>query len=199
MKITSMLLIINFYLIIFTICEKYDFKFKLRRLDENCFSEYFPDKTLVIYKITSTSEKTRFQLRFENEIKVSKLTKELLLPFTTFEGGDYEMCITGLDKNISEIHFTLKYGIDAKDYSSLARSKDLKPIDLALEKLDDRAKDISKGISFSQFKDRNFEKILDKVSSKVIIFSIVIICCMLFVGYLEAIYLKNFMRRRKLI
>ena len=109
------------------------------------------------------------------------------------------MCITGLDKNISEIHFTLKYGIDAKDYSSLARSKDLKPIDLALEKLDDRAKDISKGISFSQFKDRNFEKILDKVSSKVIIFSIVIICCMLFVGYLEAIYLKNFMRRRKLI
>ena len=194
-----MLLIINFYLIIFTICEKYDFKFKLRRLDENCFSEYFPDKTLVIYKITSTSEKTRFQLRFENEIKVSKLTKELLLPFTTFEGGDYEMCITGLDKNISEIHFTLKYGIDAKDYSSLARSKDLKPIDLALEKLDDRAKDISKGISFSQFKDRNFEKILDKVSSKVIIFSIVIICCMLFVGYLEAIYLKNFMRRRKLI
>ena len=199
MKITSMLLIINFYLIIFTICEKYDFKFKLRRLDENCFSEYFPDKTLVIYKITSTSEKTRFQLRFENEIKVSKLTKELLLPFTTFEGGDYEMCITGLDKNISEIHFTLKYGIDAKDYSSLARSKDLKPIDLALEKLDDRAKDISKGISFSQFKDRNFEKILDKVSSKVVIFSIVIICCMLFVGYLEAIYLKNFMRRRKLI
>ena len=199
MKITSMLLIINFYLIIFTICEKYDFKFKLRRLDENCFSEYFPDKTLVIYKITSTSEKTRFQLRFENEIKVSKLTKELLLPFTTFEGGDYEMCITGLDKNISEIHFTLKYGIDAKDYSSLARSKDLKPIDLALVKLDDRAKDISKGISFSQFKDRNFEKILDKVSSKVIIFSIVIICCMLFVGYLEAIYLKNFMRRRKLI
>ena len=199
MKITNMLLIINFYLIIFTICEKYDFKFKLRRLDENCFSEYFPDKTLVIYKITSTSEKTRFQLRFENEIKVSKLTKELLLPFTTFEGGDYEMCITGLDKNISEIHFTLKYGIDAKDYSSLARSKDLKPIDLALEKLDDRAKDISKGISFSQFKDRNFEKILDKVSSKVIIFSIVIICCMLFVGYLEAIYLKNFMRRRKLI
>ena len=199
MKITNMLLIINFYLIIFTICEKYDFKFKLRRLDENCFSEYFPDKTLVIYKITSTSEKTRFQLRFENEIKVSKLTKELLLPFTTFEGGDYEMCITGLDKNISEIHFTLKYGIDAKDYSSLARSKDLKPIDLALEKLDDRAKDISKGISFSQFKDRNFEKILDKVSSKVVIFSIVIICCMLFVGYLEAIYLKNFMRRRKLI
>ena len=199
MKIINNLLIINLNLIFFCLCEKYEFSFELRRLDEFCLSENFPGKTLVIYKITSTSKQTRFQLRYEDALKISKLEKELLLPFTTDEGGNYEICIIGLDKNTSHINFSLKYGIDAKDYSSLARNKDLKPIDLALEKLDDRAKDISKGISFSQSKDKNFEKILDRVSSKVIIFSIVIICFMLFVGYLEVIYLKNFMKKRKLI
>ena len=98
-----------------------------------------------------------------------------------------------------EILFALKYGVGAKDYSSIARAKDLKPVDLALEKLSDRAKDMSHRISFSQSHENVFESFLDSISSKFMIFSSIVIVIMIFVGYMETLYLKNFMRRRKII
>ena len=180
-------------------CQKYEFKINLRRKEEYCLSEYFPVKTLVIFKIYSEFKKLRVQMKYENEIRVSKYTNEFLLPITTEEGGNYELCVMNMGNNVSIIYFTLKYGVGAKDYSSLARTKDLKPVDLALEKLNDRAKDLSKRISFSQSKDKNFENILDNISSKIMIFSFIIVWIMIFVGLLEIIYLKNFMRKRKII
>ena len=104
-----------------------------------------------------------------------------------------------LDKKNVEILFALKYGVGAKDYSSIARAKDLKPVDLALEKLSDRAKDMSHRISFSQSHEDMFEFFLDSISSKVMIFSSIVIVIMILVGYMETLYLKNFMRRRKII
>ena len=81
-----------------------------------------------------------------------------------------------MGNNIFIIYFILKYGVGAKDYSSLARTKDLKPVDLALEKLKDKVKDLSKRISFSQSKDNNFENIFDNISSKIMIFSFIFLC-----------------------
>ena len=191
--------IIILILFIFNNCQKYEFKLNLRKSEEYCLSEYFLAKTLVIYKIYSESKKLRIQLKYENEVRVTRITNNFLLPITTEEGGNYDFCIMNMANNISIIHFSLKYGVGAKDYSSLARTKDLKPVDLALEKLNDKAKDLSKRISFSQLKDKNFENILDKISHKVMIFSFIIILIMIFVGFLEIIYLKNFMRKRKII
>ena len=196
---------INYSFILFIIFLGYIFSQKaffiinLRSLDEYCLSEYFPDKTLVIYEIYSNNKKTRIQLKYENEIRVVKTLDKLLLPITTEKGGDFELCITNLDKINSTVTFSLKYGIGAKDYSSLARAKDLKPSDIIIEKLNDRAKDLSKRISFSQSNEKNFEKILDNISSKIMIFSFVIISIMIIIGWIEMKYLQNFMRRRKII
>ena len=104
-----------------------------------------------------------------------------------------------MDKAAHEIIFSLKYGVGAKDYSSIARAKDLKPVDLALEKLSDRAKDMSHRISFSQSHENIFENFLDSISSKIMTFSSIVIIIMILVGYMETQYLKNFMRRRKII
>ena len=183
----------------FTHCQTVEFKINLRSLDEYCLSEYFPDKTLVIYGIYSETKKTRIQLKYENDIRVTKKIDQLLLPITTEKGGNFELCVTNLDKNFTNIKFSLKYGVGARDYSSLARAKDLKPVDLALEKLNDRAKDLSKRISYCQSNEKNFEKFLDIISSKIMIFSFGIICAMIIIGWIETLYLKNFMRRRKII
>jgi len=179
--------------------QKIDFRFNLRKLDENCFSEYFPDKTLVIYNITSTSKKMKILFKFENDVRVGRKTDEFFLSIITEKGGNYEICITNLDKTIHTVNFSLKYGVGAKDYSSIPRAKDLKPVDLALEKLSDKAKDMSKQISFSQRNEKIFESFFEILSSKVVMFSFLIIICMILVGYYEIIYLKNFMRRRKII
>ena len=193
-----LLLLINLLLLIS--CQESRFRFNLGPLIEECFSEYFPDKTLVIYEITPTDGNCRYVLTNPKKVVVEdKQGTEFSYPFTTYEGGVYEICITNLDKKNVEILFSLKYGVGAKDYSSIARAKDLKPVDLALEKLSDRAKDMSHRISFSQSHEDMFEFFLDSISTKVMIFSSIVIAIMIFVGYMETLYLKNFMRRRKII
>ena len=191
-------LLIN--LLLLTSCQETRFTFTLPPSIEECFSEYFPDKTLVIYDIFSSEGKSRFALTNPKKVLVeNKESTEFSYPFTTYEGGVYEICITNIDTKDLDIDFSLKYGVGAKDYSSIARAKDLKPVDLALEKLSDRAKDMSHRISFSQAHEDVFENFLDSISSKVMKFSSIVIVIMILVGYMETLYLKNFMRRRKII
>ena len=193
-----LLIIIN--LIILISCQESSFRFSLEAKSDECFSEYFPDKTLVIYEISCYECKNKYILTNPKKAIVEeKETDDFNYPFTTYEGGIYEICIHNLDNKPALINFSVKYGVGAKDYSSIARAKDLKPVDLALEKLSDRAKDMSHRISFSQSHEFVFEKFLDSISSKVMIFSSIVICIMIVVGYMETLYLKNFMRRRKII
>ena len=192
------LIIIN--LIIFNSCQESSFRFDLQPKDEDCFSEYFPDKTLVIYEINCYDCKNKYKLINPKKAVVEeKESNDFNYPFTTYEGGVYEICIANLDEKPANVHFSVKYGVGAKDYSSIARAKDLKPVDLALEKLSDRAKDMSHRISFSQSHENVFEQFLDSISSKIMIFSSIVIGIMMLVGYMETLYLKNFMRRRKII
>ena len=181
-------------------CQEIKFRFFLPSNVEECFSEYFPDKTLVIYEISSPASNNKYVITNPKKgIIEEKTDASFIYPFTTYEGGVYELCITNLANEVSDIEFSLKYGVGAKDYSSIARAKDLKPVDLALEKLSDRAKDMSHRISFSQSHENVFEKFLDSISSKIMLFSFIVIGIMVVVGYMETLYLKNFMRRRKII
>ena len=181
-------------------CQETKFRFFLPPHVEECFSEYFPDKTLVIYEIVSPTSNNKYVVTNPKKgIIEEKTDASFTFPFTTYEGGVFELCITNLANEVSDIEFSLKYGVGAKDYSSIARAKDLKPVDLALEKLSDRAKDMSHRISFSQSHENVFEKFLDSISSKIMLFSFIVIGIMVVVGYMETLYLKNFMRRRKII
>ena len=196
----NFMILITINLIIFISCQESSFRFSLESKIEECFYEYFPDKTLVIYEINCFECNNKYKLVNPKKAVIEeKDGADFNYPFTTYEGGIFEICITNLDTKIANIQFSLKYGVGAKDYSSIARAKDLKPVDLALEKLSDRAKDMSHRISFSQSHENVFEKFLDSISSKVMVFSSIVICIMMLVGYMETLYLKNFMRRRKII
>ena len=197
-SIIFLFIIIN--IIILSSCQESRFHFTLDSNLEECFSEYFPDKTLVIFEIIAPDSNNKYKLiNPKKAIIDEKQCGDYNYPFTTYEGGVYEICITNLENRPTNIEFSVKYGVGAKDYSSIARAKDLKPVDLALEKLSDRAKEMSHRISFSQSHENIFEQFLDSISSKVMFFSSLIIIIMIVVGYMETLYLKNFMRRRKII
>jgi hypothetical protein len=40
------------------------------------------------------------------------------------------VCVTNLSGDETNVSFNLKYGVAAKDYSEVAKAKDLKPIEL---------------------------------------------------------------------
>jgi hypothetical protein len=109
------------------------FTYMLDAKDTVCLHEYFSDKTLVVYEIYSDQPETQFTIR-DPEGKAlfdRKNTKMFKESFTTYSGGYYEICIkNGNTNDQAKIEFDMKHGVAAKDYSSVAKSKDLKPMEL---------------------------------------------------------------------
>ena len=193
------LIIIKLSLLIFSSSQEINFKFTLNRLKEYCLSETFQEKTFVIYNVSSSSIETKFIFKFFNEVLIIDMMKEFKFPYSTEKSGDYELCIINYDYDLIEVNFSMKYGLGAKDYSSIAKKKDLKPTELIVEKMEDRARNIAKIISFEKNKSIGIEGILDELLNKIIIYSTSIVICMIFVGILEIVYLKKFMKNRKII
>jgi hypothetical protein len=101
--------------------------------EEQCLHEYFSDKTLVIYeifanitdiniKITDPEEKVLYEKSNEPNFKQA---------FTTYVGGYFECCFWNRHHTeVGQFTFSLRHGVAAKDYSSVAKTKDLKPLEL---------------------------------------------------------------------
>jgi hypothetical protein len=119
--------------------------------------------------------------------------------FISEKDGYYDFCIVNdNDFNISYT-FILKTGIAARDYSSLAKTRDLKPSEIELEKINDRKKNIEHFAFASDRNQRRFERRIERLTSKIITCSLIIMGVMIIIGGVETFYLKKFMERRKII
>lgn len=100
--------------------------------EDVCLHEYFTDKTLALYEITSNSTDTNIKIKDPKEnILYDADTNSLKQPITISNGGYYESCILNKQRgDYAEISFSLKSGVEVKDYSEVAKSKDLKPIEV---------------------------------------------------------------------
>ena len=109
------------------------FSYTLDIKEEFCVHEYLSDKTLVVFEVYSSEPETQFTiLDPDRAITIDKQnTKQFKESFTTFNGGYYELCIENHSTTSqAKIDFDMKHGVAAKDYSSVAKSKDLKPMEL---------------------------------------------------------------------
>ncbi len=107
--------------------------FYLKPHEKNCIHEYFTDRTLVIYELLYNVTSANISIKDPNEKVIAEKERvdSFKEAFTTYEGGYYEMCIKNKDrKNYAEVHFNLRSGVAAKDYSNVAKSKDLKPLEV---------------------------------------------------------------------
>ena len=93
----------------------------------------------------------------------------------------------------------MKYGIAAKDYSEVAKAKDLKPMELNLLKLEEKSKEIYHLMSYASSHEQIFENQYDVISSKVAFFSIILVAVMIIIGLLQTFYLKQRVLNRKRI
>ena len=98
-----------------------------------------------------------------------------------------------------DIDIEIKSGINANDYSSVAKSKDLEPIEHTLDKIMDKENILNHFNKVSQEKQNLFGFLYKSISSKIIFYSILLIIGMILIGIIEALYLKRFMEKRKII
>lgn len=133
-EIISLLCIINY-----SLCVS-NFILHLNQGEELCLDEYFSDKTLVIYEIATEKENIHVKIYDPTDkVVYAQVTVQIIQnnikrfkeSFTTFNGGYYQACIQNENYNEeAQVSFDLKYGVAAKDYSTVAKVKDLKPVEV---------------------------------------------------------------------
>ena len=134
-------------------------------------------------------------------IKIQQINKNTtnIFSFTTQYNGFYNFCVQNMGKSTVEIKFVVRSGIGAKDFSSIAKSKDLEPIDYELDKMLKKESLLNHLNEISQEKRTMFGHLSKSISKRIIYCSIILIVGMIGIGFVEALYLKKFMEKRKII
>lgn len=176
------------------------YKFSLDIAESQCLFEYFPEKTTVIFSVSSSGKEYQIDLKdSKGNVIMSKKNTNFNEGYTTDNSGYFEICTFNLDSETTEFNFNMKYGVAANDYSSIVKAKDLRPIDVEMLKILDRKNLIEQYNIFSQRHDQLFEVSLNNMSRRIIFYSAILMIFMIIIGLSETLYLKKFMEKRKII
>ena len=201
MSIQNLIIFFFLFLIQKSTSQISNYMFRLEKGEKECLQDFFPSKTLVIYEIVSNISQIQFTLTQKvDSLQLSKINDySFKYPFTTYQQGYYEICIYNYDIKATYIYYNLKYGVAAKDYSSIARTKDLKPIDIEIEKLVEKISTLNNKSTFIRQMEKLTQIMLDSISNKLFNYGIMMIIVMIIIGVLETFYLKKFLQKRKII
>ena len=194
-SLLTFFLLINFSLNQFT-----SFGMELDSFQERCLSEYYKSQTVIIFELRSTSPEMLFEIKSpDGRILFHQINSTSLFSLTTQSNGFYAVCAKNMGKFSGEVNLIIKSGVSANDFSSVAKSKDLEPIDYELDQILKRQPLLNHFSKISQEKQNQFNSIYKNVSNKIISYSLLMIGGMILIGIIETLYLKRFMEKRKII
>ena len=190
-----------FFILFNVILDQYSsFGIDLESFQERCLSEYYKSQTVVIYELYSDSPEMELEVKSpDGGILYHNINTSSLFSLTTQSNGFYEVCAKNMGKYKNEVTFLIKSGVSANDYSSVAKSKDLEPIDFELDKLLEKQSILNHLNKVSQEKQNQFGVIYKSISKRIIFYSLLMVAGMILIGLIETLYLKRFMERRKII
>ena len=167
--------------------------------EEQCLSEYYKSETVNVVSIYGDMEIQMDIYNPDGESLYSNITEMHQFSFISENDGYYEFCLTNQnDGNITST-IIIKTGIAAKDFSSLAKTRDFKKSEIEIEKIIERKKNIQHFYHRSYNHDIHFEISIQQLTKRIITCSFIIIFVMILIGGVETYYLKKFMERRKII
>jgi len=162
--------------------------------------EYLSENTLSIFIFISSSVDYRVRLFDPNGETVYTKENQLntKIAFTTSENGNHQICTENYGNEPFKVDFEFLTGIAAKDYSEVAKKSNLKPVELSLQKLEDMLTYLIKELTNVMSIEENAMAMNDSLSNKIILFSVLTLGSMIFVGLIETIYLKKFFHNKKI-
>jgi len=199
-------MIIKFVLILlitYIYSEQITFGFSLEKKQQLCLSDYFTKQTTFIYQISSEENSV-----FITDIKapdgriIYHIADRSKHQFSNIAelNGYYQVCVeNNKNSNTIPIYYSLRTGVSVKDYSSVAKTKDLEPMNLAFQQITELIKYIKHYRKRSDKYMRSSQRYYKKLSYNTILYSIIMMGVMIFIGITETVYMKKYMERRKLI
>ena len=181
-------------------CQYSSFGLDLDAYQERCVIEYYKKETVIIFQATSKSKDILIQIKEMNDNIIYHNTNfTSVFSFTSKYNGYYNFCMKNNGNGNADIDIEIKSGISANDYSSVAKSKDLEPIDYTLNKIMEKEYRLNHFNKITQENQNIFGILYKTISSKIIFYSFLLIIGMVLIGFIETLYLKRFMERRKII
>ena len=202
MKNQSLIILIIIFLLLFnfSISQYSSFTMEFDPDQERCLSEYYKSLTVIIFEADSETSEMLLEIRGpDGKILYHNINSTSIFSLTTQNNGFYEICLRNMGNQVWNTNLIVRSGVSANDYSSVAKSKDLEPIDYELDKIIQKQSLLTHFNKISQEKQNQFGLIYKSISNRIIFYSLFMIIGMIAIGVIETLYLKRFMERRKII
>lgn len=189
-------------ILIFTYVRAVTIEFMINPKNVECIGDYLTEDTVAIFAAASVNtDDISVTLKGPGNEELYKRfkEKEVRLSLTASESGNYQMCIRNNSPLETKIIFEFLSGLDAKDASEIATQESISPVGQKITKLKDKISLLVKDLDTVALEEE--ENILknQNISGNILKFSFLTIAVMLCVGVVETLYLKQYLKKRKLI
>jgi len=169
-----------------------------------CFGETVSENTLFTGSIkaeTGTTNKLVVVVYDDEWKQVGEFRNQsaIIFSLTTKKGGDLFACVLNNATKTAYLTIDLRYGVEAKDYTSVAKRDHLKPMEVEIAKLSDivdSMKAVVKNIIASE--DKNVEE-ADTMSDNLVVYSGITVMITIGVAVYQTLFLKRFLRSKKVL
>ena len=172
-----------------------------------CFSEDLSPQTLMVGDVFTVGKHNANEgtLRV---VVTDPQGKELFLKdrmivgrfsFTSLEAGAHKVCVqNGGDFQVTAgLH--VRIGTQARDYTSLASTKDLKPSEVNLRRVKDTSELIHKEVRIMKIREEEMRNTNATIHNRVITYSLCTLGFLLFLAAVQAVYLRRLLKSKKVI
>ena len=181
------------------------FYLDLAASDRLCFSEELSQQTLVVGEVMLVGDRVPAALKVTvtDSVGVTVFEKDQAsyakFSFTTLDAGVHQFCLANFASQPVELNFDISIGIDAKDYTNIASTKDLKPTELAIQRMKDRTAQIHKEVQYLREREEEMRNTNVTIHNRVIGYSICTLLFLLVLALVQIVYLRRVFRAKKVI
>lgn len=182
------------------------FIYQLKPAESKCFAETIAENSLVITEFKTepmTQEKPlrvlvinqdKEPLYDQNNINHAKFS------LTTYSAGDHAFCVENIQQEASvTVYIRVHIGADAKDFSKMASTKDLTPMDVSLQKVIEQGNQIKKEVLYLRAREEQMRHTNQTIHNRIIAFSASTIVLLLILALFQVIFLKRFFQSKKIL
>jgi len=125
------------------------------------------------------------------------------LTFVSDASEEFSVCFTSrCDRKTFgevEILFDIRTGIDAKDYSSVAKQEHVGALEVELKKLEDEVKQIIDEMEYMRHREESMRNTNESTNARVLWFSVFSVVVLLSTAAWQVYHLKQYFKKKKLI
>lgn len=119
--------------------------------------------------------------------------------FSTQADGVVQMCLYNMDSFNNSYDFEFNHGIDARDYSNIAKKQNLKPAETDILKVEDFVKEMKSTAENIWVKESHKLEMSESFNTSLIWASLFGIFVIIAFGFFEYWVIRNYFRQKKLI